>query len=408
MFSTLRLKEERLIIGLMSGTSCDGIDAALVRVKGTGIGVELSIEAFETLRFSPSIMRLIHSCQGGASGTNREVVLLDTYLGELFAYAALSLCGKAGVAPTAVDLIGSHGQTLYHHPHPEKFPGFVVTGSLQVGNPSVIAERTGITVVSDFRSRDMAAGGQGAPLAPLIDYVHYHNASRSRIVLNIGGIANVTILPNDAMLEDIRAFDTGPGNCLIDLAVFRTTGGRQSYDANGSMAGEGKVSPLLLKKLMDHPFLAKKPPKSVDKDAFGAAFLDGVLESFPPIDGVHLVATLTEFTVQSIVGAIMEFALQKYRCEELIVSGGGTRNQTVMNGLRRSLPRFLVTQADEYSIPAKAKEAVLMAYLANETIMGAPGNVPSATGAKRAVILGSITPGDNLPAMDDQETIETG
>jgi anhydro-N-acetylmuramic acid kinase len=392
MLTDIRLKDEKTIVGLMSGTSADGIDAVLVRMQGTGVGTTITIRAQETLKYTAAVRAKILRCQG-PSTTARDITLLDAYLGELFSHAVVHVCRSAGVSPAEVDLVGSHGQTIYHHPHPEKMPGYAVTGSLQVGNAAVIAERTGITVVSGFRSRDMAAGGQGAPLAPILDYTLYHHASRGRIVVNIGGIANMTTLPAGAEKDGVCAFDTGPGNCLIDTAMEKFTDGRMQCDEDGRWASAGKVDAPLLKRLLDHPFLNEKPPKSLDKETFGHAFLDGLLTDFSDRQPKDLVATLTAFTVKSLTAAIMEFALQTARYEEIIISGGGVHNPVIMEGLRGGFPKLVVSTTDDYGLPGKAKEAVLMAFLANEAVMGTPGNIPSATGAGSPVVLGSITPG---------------
>jgi len=385
--------EEHLLVGLMSGTSADGIDAALVRIQGAGADASLSLVAHDTLTFSPAVRSLIQSCQGARGGGLRETVLLDSYLGELFAHAALHICKKAGVSPSEVLAVGGHGQTLYHHPQSERLPGFAARGTLQVGNPSVVSERTGLTVVSHFRCRDMAAGGQGAPLVPPLDYLLYHHTSRGRIALNIGGIANLTAIPADAGPEKILAYDAGPGNCLMDLAVRRATQGRSSCDVDGAWASAGRVHPDLLDRLLAHPFLKAPPPKSADKDTFGGSFLDEALRSDPGIAPKDLLATLAAFTVRAIATSLMEFVFQKERFEEMIVSGGGARNPVLLKGLEAALPRIMVSRADDYVIPGSAKEAVLMAYLAHETLLGRPGNLPSATGASRPVVLGSITPG---------------
>jgi anhydro-N-acetylmuramic acid kinase len=388
--------DEHLMVGLMSGTSADGIDAALVRIQGAGADASLSLVAHDTLTYSHTVRARIQSCQGSRGEGTRETVLLDAYLGELFAHAALHICKKAGVSPTEVLAAGCHGQTLYHHPHSERLPGFSVRGTLQIGNPAVIAERTGLTVVSHFRSRDMAAGGQGAPLVPLLDYLLYHHTSRGRIALNIGGIANLTAIPADAGPDRILAFDAGPGNCLMDLALRRATQGRSSCDVDGAWASAGRVQPALLDRLLAHPFLKAPPPKSADKDTFGADFLDGALTDFPGIPPKDLLATLAALTVRAIAASMMEFVFQKERYEEVIVSGGGARNPVLMRGLEAALPRLMVSRADDYVIPGSAKEAVLMAYLAHETLLGRHGNLPAATGASRPVVLGSITPGSGF------------
>ncbi len=393
MLTQVSQKKERLVIGLMSGTSADGIDVALVKVQGQGPTATLALVDHDTLKFSPQVRARIQACQGAQAGNNREVTLLDAYLGELFAHASLHICKKAGIAPEAVDLIGSHGQTLYHHPEPVTMPGFSVRGSRQIGNAAVIAERTGLAVVSDFRSRDMAAGGQGAPLVPYLDWVLYHHRSRGRMALNIGGIANITALPAGCSMDGVTAFDTGPGNCLVDMAMAHYTQGKNTFDVDGSWATVGKVDEALLLQLLEHPYLRRTPPKSVDKDEFGRAFFQHVLGLRPGIAPADMVATLTAFTVRSVVSAVMENLMQKERYEELIVSGGGSKNPVIMQGLERALAKMMVSSADDYGIPGKAKEAVLMAFLASETVTGRFGNVASATGASHPVVLGSITPG---------------
>lgn len=389
-------KPPKVYAGLMSGTSADGVDAALVTFGGEE-GPPLVLLAHETLRYSPEVQARIRACQGARAASLREVVLLDAYLGELFAHALLRLLEKAGVERERVAAVGSHGQTLYHHPRREPYPGFLVHGTFQAGNPAVIAERTGLTVVSHFRCRDMAAGGEGAPLAPLLDHFLYHHPSRGRLALNIGGIANVTAIPAGAGLERITAFDTGPGNVLMDLAVRRFSGGKAAYDANGSWAQAGAVVEPLLRRLLEHPFLKAPPPKSADRELFGPAFLEQILREFPSVAPKDLLATLAAFTVGSVTSAILEFLLQKERYEEVIVSGGGAENPVLMKGIAEALPKLMVTKADEYAVPGRAKEAVLMAFLARETMAGRSGNVPSATGARRAVVLGSVTPGSSFP-----------
>jgi anhydro-N-acetylmuramic acid kinase len=392
MLAEIEQKSERLAVGLMSGTSADGIDVALVKIEGGGIDAVITLIAHDTLHYSAQVRARILACQGPRAGTLLEITLLDAYLGELFAHAVLHICKKAGLRTEEVDLVGSHGQTLYHHPAPEKMPGFTVTGTLQVANPAIIAERTGLTVVSGFRSRDMAAGGQGAPLVPYLDYILYRHRARSRLALNIGGIANVTSIPADSPIESVVAFDTGPGNCLLDLAAARYSKGQIAFDKDGAWERQGHVDESLLARLLEHPFLQKAPPKSADKEEFGAAYLDKLLAENPGKTPYDMMATLAAFTVRSLAGAIMEHLLRKERYEELIVSGGGSHNPVLMEGIRQAFPKIFISSADDYSIPSKAKEAVLMAFLANETVLGHPGNIPTATGAKAPVILGSITP----------------
>lgn len=395
MFQRLSTKEERLVAGLMSGTSGDGIDVALVRLRGQGSASEIQILASDTLKFSPSVRQRILAAQGAEGAAAREIVLLSSYLGELYAHAVNHLCRKAGVGVQELDLIGCHGQTLYHHPRPEKFPGFSVTGSLQIGNPAILAERTGVTVVSDFRSRDMAAGGQGAPLAPYLDYILFNHRARGRIVLNIGGLANLTAIPADSPPEAVVAFDTGPGNSLVDLAVAHFTQGKNAFDQDGAWARAGNCSTPLLERLLVHPYFKLPPPKSLDREEFGRPFLTKVLEWAGPVAPADLVATLTQFTVRTVAAGILEHVTQQGRYEEIILGGGGAQNPVIVEGLKAAFPRMSVVSGDEYNMPARAKEAVLVAFLANETMGGVCSNLPSATGARNPVLLGSITPGAN-------------
>ncbi len=385
--------QPRLVAGLMSGTSADGVDAALVRIEGTGPEAAFTLVAHDTLKYTPSVRQRILACMGPGAGNAREITLLDGYVGELFAHTLLHLLKKAGVDPKEVLAVGSHGQTLFHHPMRVQYPGFQVNGTLQVGSAAVIAERSRLTVVSNFRPSDMAAGGQGAPLVPYLDYLLFHHRSRSRLALNIGGVANVTALPAGCGLDGLMAFDTGPGNVLMDLSAFHYSGGKQAFDQNGAMARSGQIQPTLLSALMEHPFLSAPPPKSADKEDFGAKYLDGVLARFPGLSGPDVMATLAVFTVRTVATAVLEFCAQKARFEEIIVSGGGACNPVLMEGLQVALPKLTFSTSDEYGVPSKAKEAVLMAVLADATLFGWPANVPAATGARRAVVLGQITPG---------------
>lgn len=384
---------ERLAAGLMSGTSADGIDAALVRIEGEGTDAAVTLVAHDALTYSASVRQRILACMGPAAGNAKELTLLDAYLGELFAHALKHLCSKAQVPVEEVTVVGSHGQTLFHHPEAAQYPGFAVTGTLQIGSPAILAARTGVTTVSDFRSADMAAGGQGAPLAPYLDYLLFHHRSRSRLVLNIGGLANITGLPAGAGLDGVMAFDTGPGNVLLDLAAFHFSGGKQAFDAGGAMARDGQVLPQLLDLMLEHPFLKKAPPKSADKEDFGSRFLDGAMARFPGQMAQDVMATLTAYTVQTVTTAVLEFCMQHARFEEIIVSGGGALNPVLMEGLRNSFSKLVFSTSDDYGIPSKAKEAVLMAVLADATLHGWPANVPAATGAREAVVVGSLSPG---------------
>ncbi|MFB3850349.1 MAG: anhydro-N-acetylmuramic acid kinase [Acidobacteriota bacterium] len=395
MLAKIREKSERIIIGINSGTSADGIDAAVVRIRNSGLETEIDVIGFETYPYSPSLSQRLNKDMGQNAAGAAELCLISSYLGELFAYSAKSIAKKFSVPFEDVDAIGIHGQTIYHHPEPVTFPGYKISGTLQIGNPAIVAERTGKIVVSDFRSRDMAAGGQGAPLVAYLDFVLFSHRARGRVLLNIGGVANVTGIPASAPIEKIIAFDTGPGNALIDAAVFHFSEGKKSFDENGVIAKQGVVIKELLEKLLAHPYFKKEPPKSLDKETFGRLFFQKLIKENPTLPPANTIATLTDFTIKTITIGIKEHIIQKdHSYEEIIVSGGGAENKTILEGLRANFPNLVVNTINDYPILGKAKEAVLYAFLANETLMNKRGNVPSATGAKKPVILGSITPGE--------------
>lgn len=387
--------KERLVIGLISGTSADGVDAALVKIVGR------EPDRVETIAFTTkpypteireTVLRVSHN------GDVETLCWLNFVLGEIFAEAALEVIKVAGVSAKRVSLIGSHGQTVRHlPPKPSSSvprPSSRQVGTLQIASPAVIAFRTGIPVVSDFRTKDMAAGGQGAPLVPLVDWLLLRHSRKNRIALNIGGIANLTVLPAGARASDVIAFDSGPGNMLIDGAVRHFSGGQESFDRNGEWAKRGKVDKNLFRWLMRHPFLRQPPPKSTGREMFGESFLQRILErskrlGLAPHD---VVATLTAFTASSVADAIERFVLPKVgSVDELIVSGGGANNPVLMAMLKERMPQISVHRSDEFGINADAKEAIAFAVLAHRTVMGLAGNLPSATGAKMPVILGSIT-----------------
>ena len=393
MLRAIRQKKERVIVGLMSGSSADGIDVALVKVSGCGKSTTVETIAYDTLRYSSKIRELILKCSHPDTGRVDDICRLNSLLGELFAMAVVHIAKKANCELSQIDLIGSHGHTIHHLPTPEKISGVEVTSTLQIGEPSIIAERTGITTIADFRPRDMAAGGQGAPLVSYVDYLLFSHPERSRVVLNIGGIANITIIPAGASEEKILAMDTGPGNILLDQLIYTITGGKSRYDINGERASRGEVNQRILERLLEHPFLKKPPPKSTGREDFGEAYLHWVIEMGKGIEWDDLVATLAEFTGRTIVNSLEMFVFPYHRIDELIISGGGVRNRYLRRRLQESLPQQKILTSDQFSIPSDAKEAIAFAILANETLMGQDGNLPRATGARHKVILGKIIPG---------------
>lgn len=393
MFESISNKPERLIIGIMSGTSADGVDAALVRVRGSGEALSWRLLRHETLQYSVKVRDLILRCAEPGSGDAASICRLNALLGELFARAAIHVTTQAGIDLTTVDLIGSHGQTVQHLPQPLTITGIPVRSTLQIGEPAVIAERTGVTTVANFRARDVAAGGQGSPLVSYVDFILFRNRARGRLVINLGGVASLTAIPAGAGPERVIGFDTGPGNMVIDGLVSHLTGGREAFDQGGRYARKGSASEALLRKLMEHPYLQTPPPKSCGREEFGRPLLERILQenrSVPPND---LIATATRFTAESIAGACRRFVMPQNVYEEAIVSGGGARNDYLLDEIRRAIPELTIKLSDEYGLPAATKEAIAIALLANESILGVPGNLPAATGAARPVVLGSIVPG---------------
>ena len=376
-------KDPKRVVGLMSGTSIDGVDAAVVEVAGHGPSTRVELVVYQTFPYTPDLRRRLLQVM---SGPVHDVCEMNFVLGEVFAAAAKEIIERSG-AP--VDLVGTHGQTIYHI---DRRQGGTPS-TLQVGEAAVIAEATGAVVVSDFRVRDIAAGGAGAPLVPYVDALLFSAADRTRALQNIGGIANVTVVPagNDPE-ADVFAFDTGPGNSIIDGVTSAMTDGEQGMDEGGRLAARGRVDEALLEMLLGHPFLHEAPPKSTGREVFGHLFAEALLEEWKPERRLDLLRTVTEFTAASIAEAYDRFVRPRTTIDEVLVSGGGLRNETLLESLRRRLAPTPVRSVEEVSpIPSDAKEAVAFAVLANECIHGHPANVPAATGARNPVVLGKIS-----------------
>ncbi len=382
-----------IVIGLMSGTSVDGIDAAVVRLEGAPPSLKWEVLRHSHHSFDPELRAEIFVCFRPETGSVDRLCRLNFALGRAFGAAALDAAYEAGLSITEIDMIGSHGQTLWHEPPVEDGRG----STLQLSEPAVIAEMTGVPVVSNFRTRDMAAGGQGAPLVPLADWLLLSHPRKIRAAQNIGGIANVTFLPPSSLqapqnlYHRVVAFDTGPGNMLIDEAVRLATNGAQNYDHDGVLAAQGQVDESLLADWLTEPYFGQSPPRSTGREQFGAQraaeyWSQARLRGLSAND---IVATLTALTVRSIEHAYRTF-LPAFP-DEVIVSGGGARNPTLMRMLARRLSPARVTTSEEYGLGIEAKEAVAFAVLAYESWHKRAGNIPAATGASRAVVLGSIT-----------------
>ena len=373
-------------IGLMSGTSADSIDAACVRFAGAPPRLDWELLSFVTLPMTAELRQEIFAAFRPETGTVDKLCQLNFTLGEWFAKASLEAVKAANLTPAQVDFIGSHGQTVWHIP-PNSGEG--VASTLQLGNPAVIAERTGITVVSDFRSRDMAAGGQGAPLVPFVDNLLLSHPTLSRAVQNIGGIGNVTWLPAGGAGEAF-GFDTGPGNMLLDRAAEVLTQGQMHCDMDGKMAFAGKIQENFLQKWMaEEPYFTRKPPKSTGRELFGVQRCDVYLKEMAGLSREDILATLTAFTARSTAEAYKNFlpALP----DEVLLCGGGARNPAIAAMLQKELPNSRIGRTEDAGLPGDSKEAVAFAVLGYETMNRRPGNLPAATGAKGPVILGSIT-----------------
>ncbi len=382
------------VVGLMSGTSADGIDVAFVRISGRGPSLKAELEKFCTLPYPVAARRAILR----VANANRErtvsvaeISQLNFLLGELFAEAVTRAARRFRIRLSSIDLIGSHGQTVFHQPTPEVFAGRRVVSTLQLGEPQIIAERTGIPVVANFRPRDMAAGGQGAPLVPFVDYLLYRHPRQGRVALNIGGIANVTVIPADARPEQVIAFDTGPGNMVIDTVVEQATRGRRHFDLNGRFARRGSPVEPLLRQLLRHPYFKRRPPKSTGREEFGRAYALEFLRRAGRASAMDKVRTATELTVRSLADGFRRFILPRARIEEVIVGGGGARNGFLMARLREELPGLPFVAAGKLGVDEKAKEAFAFAVLAYHTWHGWPATLPSATGARRTVIPGNLS-----------------
>ncbi len=386
----------RYVVGLMSGTSCDGVDAALVEIGGRGTSMKVRFIGHYQRAYPKDLRSRLLSVMAPAQTTTQELCDLNARVGQEFAAACLGLLKEMAWRRTDVDFIGSHGQTICHLPPSRGGRGRRPVGStLQIGNPAIIAAQTRLPVMSDFRQADVALGGQGAPLVPWTDYVLLRDSRRSRIIQNIGGIANLTYLPASGKARDVIAFDTGPGNMIIDELVRRVTHGRTAYDRGGRRGLCGKVIPALLKQAMVHPFFKRRPPKSCGREQFGSAYVDTFATPTMLADhGNDLIATATALTAQTIVGAYRRF-LPKYRgrprLDEVFLCGGGSQNGFLVSLLKRLLPEVSWLPIDLLGIPYQAKEAVSFAILATACVDRVASNLPQVTGASRPAILGQMT-----------------
>ncbi|QAY68476.1 anhydro-N-acetylmuramic acid kinase [Paenibacillus protaetiae] len=384
----------RYAVGLMSGTSVDGIDAAVVAMGSSPDGRPLAeLVSFRNMPYPSVIRDEIFALFDPRYATVDRVGRMNVLLGELYAEAALTVIAEAGLAAADIAVIGSHGQTIWHAPEPEPAAGYDIAFTVQIGEGAVIAARTGIPCVSDFRAADMAAGGQGAPLVPFTEYVLYGERDRTLLLQNIGGIGNMTVLPAGCGADEVIAFDTGPGNMLIDGLVSKLIPG-MTMDKGGALARKGSVNAALLEELKREPYYRQPLPKSTGRERFGAAYVEKVA-AYGQDNGLSaedLIATVTMLTAWSIGDAYRRYVINRYAADALIVGGGGSYNPALLDLLKREMATFgvPVQTQEELGRSSDAKEAVAFALLADYALAGQPNNLPSVTGAKRPAVMGKI------------------
>ncbi|NUU76214.1 anhydro-N-acetylmuramic acid kinase [Paenibacillus xylanilyticus] len=400
MWEQYRLKREHYIIGLMSGTSLDGTDAALVRILTDDSGgiEKISLMDFVCIPYSNELREvMIRLC---SPETARVDDLTKAHFGisEWYAHSVMKLIRSAGIPPGQVDAISMHGQTIWHSPVATAFPGpegnLEVASTLQIGESAVVRERTGLPVIGNLRARDMAAGGEGAPLTPYADALMFRSSKEGRLVQNIGGIGNVTVLPAASSHEGISAFDTGPGNMVMDAIVRKATNGRQHYDPDGSFAAMGKPDQSLVEMYLEDDYFKRIPPKSTGREVYGAAYAEHLMEmaAARSLSLEDTLATATCLTAETIVRAVEDFVLPNVPISAMLACGGGTSNVTLMKMIQGRLPEGIrLERTTDYGIPDDAREAIGFALLGHEALMGRTNTLPSVTGAKHSVISGALT-----------------
>lgn len=387
----LASKKQKLVIGLMSGTSCDGIDASLVRITGSGLATSVEPLGFVSIPYEQSFRERLLLLAQGKSGGSEELLMASLHLGGLFVTAARQVCDRSDIAYDRIDLIGSHGHTLYHMPQEREYFDSKVRGTLQVGEASFLAEAFDCVVVSDFRVRDMAAGGQGAPLVSYSDFLLFRDSEKDVALLNLGGIGNITILARNCTEEDVVAFDTGPANMVLDALVLRHSKGRSRFDEGGLMASRGSISYPLLSWMEDmDDYLTIPPPKTTGRERYGLPYVEMLEKKGEELSlSFHdLLATATEYTALCVARGVERFA--KDIPGLLLVSGGGSHNTSLLGSLRRLLPETEVLTQEEVGSDSDSKEAVAFAILANEAVCGNTNTLIGATGASHPVVMGKI------------------
>jgi anhydro-N-acetylmuramic acid kinase len=393
----LTRKPKRRVIGIMSGTSVDGIDAALTEIEGHGADARVVLVAFRSYPFPSGMRARIFRLFDPASARIDQICNLDFLLGELFAAAVNHFIDELGMKAADIDLVGTAGQTIWHDPQPIRDEAAAdwmdhpieTRSTFAIGQSAVIAERTGIITVGDLRVRDVAAGGHGAPLIAYADWVLLRDAVKGRCIQNIGGIGNVTYLPPRAALEDVIAFDTGPGNMVIDALTDVATGGTQKYDRDGKIAARGTVLDSILENWLSDPYFRKGPPKTTGREQFGVHFARRAMMEWPATPIEDLIATATALTAHSIARAYDEFVRPRGPIDEVIIGGGGADNKTMMKMLGRLLGKVPLLRHEDLGIDSRAKEAIAIGIISNDAVVGLDTNVRGATGG-RPTVLGKI------------------
>lgn len=378
-----------IVAGVMSGTSADGVDVALVRILGGGFKLRFQLLGHSHISYPPSVRRAVLATMNSQRAAVSDLSRLNFLLGSLYADAICKAQRSIGVKK--IDLAGCHGQTIYHQGEASAFLGKKIACTWQLGEAAIIVAQLRVPVVSDFRPADLAAGGKGAPLVPFLDYVAFRSLRAGRIVQNIGGIANLTAIPAGAKPEQVTAFDTGPGNMVVDQ-LMQTLFGRP-YDRNGEVAREGNILQPLLEELLSNHYFKRQPPKTAGREEFGWDYVKAFLKRRGRASKADLVATATALTAQSIARAVKSFILPGSKYRDFIVSGGGSKNSSLMKMLSQETARLglILRPSDDFGIPSQAKEAVAFALLAYQAWRRQPGNIPSATGAERPAVLGKIS-----------------
>ncbi|HDQ15062.1 MAG TPA: anhydro-N-acetylmuramic acid kinase [Sediminispirochaeta sp.] len=398
--SSYRSKKEHTVVGLMSGTSLDGVDAVLVKIGASEGNAPPSVRFIRHLYlpYSEELRREIKKLCTFDTAKIDDLVYAHFGLSEWYAEAVSKLVSEAGLSTDQIDAVSMHGQTVWHAPVPKNFPGprgtVPVKGTLQLGNPSVLSQRTGIPVVADLRSADMAAGGEGAPLAPYIDSMLFGDIDEGRIVQNIGGIGNATVLPRGGDKAEVFAFDTGPGNMVLDAIVEIGTNGELRYDPEGGIASRGRIDGAEVEALLEDEYFTRIPPKSTGREVYGQEFSQSFWERMDSRGASFedIAATATAFTAESIARAYRDFVFPHYSIKRILVCGGGARNKTLMNMIRERVPEDIeVTTTDSYGVPEQVREAMAFALIGHQSLMGKAGNLPAVTGARAEVILGVLT-----------------